>query len=121
MSASDDDSSSEEQLDLSSALGQLDTLQASIEKIEEQIAPLLQLPLQSVTSKLPSVQAAKLQAALAYASSALFFSQNKKQNKTHRTATSVYIALPVILIVSRFSSFFVFVLLLCVSLPSQFG
>lgn len=66
--------SDDDVMDVTSACTQLDGLSQSLTELEVQLTPLLSLPLQSVTSQLTSLQAAKLQSALAYATSALFFS-----------------------------------------------
>jgi len=54
------------------AVEQMQSLQASIAQLEQLLTPLLHTPLQSLTQQLPPVQAAKLQAALAYTTNALF-------------------------------------------------
>ena len=54
------------------AVEQMQALQASIAQLEQLLSPLLHTPLQSLTQQLPPIQAAKLEAALAYTTNALF-------------------------------------------------
>jgi len=61
-------------------------LQASIGQLEQLLTPLLHTPLQSLNKQLPPVQAAKLQAALAYTTNALFLCQCNRQNAIMRWA-----------------------------------
>jgi hypothetical protein len=74
-------SSSEEEEELTAeeaaaaAVEQMKALQASIGQLEQLLTPLLHTPLQSLNQQLPPVQAAKLQAALAYTTNALFLCQ----------------------------------------------
>lgn len=78
-SASDADAEEEEDAEEvnaeAQAIDQLGALQSSLAQLETLLSPLLHTPLQSLTQQLPPLQAAKLQAALAYATNALFFSQ----------------------------------------------
>lgn len=76
-SGSSSDSDSEEMSSEESAaqsVEQLAALQSSLDQLETMLAPLLHTPLNALTQQLQPLQAAKLQAALAYATNALFFS-----------------------------------------------
>lgn len=83
-SDSDADSGAEEGNAEEQAIEQLGALQSSLTQLETLLSPLLHTPLQSLTQQLPPLQAAKLQAALAYATNALFFSQSTSRAKRRK-------------------------------------
>ena len=92
MSSADVDcsSSSDVEVDLASSLAQFDQLSRAIEQLQQHMTPILDKSLKQVAAQITPIQAAKLQAALAYASSALFFStfETERQRQPDSQATS---------------------------------